>query len=382
MKNILFLMRYPLEDAYNLKQKFDGQLQSAVNLGYNVYYLAYDHKNVYLINVNKQTKEKICSTTCGSLGAYRSTFGFYDLFRALKKVLKKVKIDYIYMRYKIVSGKAIRTFKKFKAEGGKLIVEIPSYNSKEQVLSGFRKLIQRVMSMYQKKLPLYVDLYTIIGADDVTLHEGKPAICISNGVCVENFAKHDCEVKGEIHILALASMRRWHAYDRLIKGLAEYKGETPVYIEMVGNDGDGSLKEWQELSIDLGVDEFVNFRGGMYGEELTKMMNECQVAAATLGLHRNENTVGSVLKVREYCARGIPFVYGYDDTCLDGDEVFALKVANDDSSVNIDELVKWVSNISNDGKVADKMRDFAKEKLSWEAQLSQAFNYFSGENQC
>lgn len=376
MKNILFLMRYPLEDAYNLKQKFDGQLQSAVNLGYNVYYLAYDHKNVYLINVNNQAKEKICSATFGSLGAYRSTFGFYDLFRALGKVLKKVKIDFIYMRYKIVSGKAIKTFKKFKATGGKLIVEIPSYNSKEAVLSGFRKIVQKLLSVYQKKLPLYVDLYSIIGADDVTEYEGKPAICISNGVCVENFPIHKCEPKDEIHILALASMRRWHAYDRLISGLARYKGDTPVYIEMVGNDGDGSLKEWQELSNSLGVNEFVNFRGGMYGEELTKMMNECQAAVATLGLHRNENTVGSVLKVREYCARGIPFVYGYDDTCLEGDEIFALKVANNDEPVNIEKLVEWVLNVSKDGSVAEKMRGFAKEKLSWEAQLSQVLNYF------
>ena len=94
-------MRYPLEDAYNLKQKFDGQLKSAVNLGYNVYYLAYDHKNVYLINVNSQTKEKICAATFGSMGAYRSTFGFYDLYRALAKVLKTIKIDCIYMRSKI-----------------------------------------------------------------------------------------------------------------------------------------------------------------------------------------------------------------------------------------------------------------------------------------
>lgn len=374
MKNILFLMRYPLEDAYNLKQKFDGQIKSAVNLGYNVYYLAYDHKNVYLINQNNQTKEKICGTTFGSLGAYRSTFGFYDLFRALNKVLKTVKIDVIYMRYKIVGGKAIKTLKKFKANGGNLIVEIPSYNSKEAVLSGFRKIVQKVLSRAQKKLPMYVDLYTIIGADDVTVYEGKPALCISNGVCVENFPVHCCENREEIHVLALASMRCWHAYDRLIKGVAEYKGNTPVYIEMVGNDGDGSLKEWQELAASLGVEKVVNFRGGMYGDELTAMMNKCNVAAATLGLHRNENTVGSVLKVREYCARGIPFVYAYDDTCLNGEEIFALKEANNDDPINIEKLVEWVEKISDEASIAEQMRDFAKEKLSWEAQLSKAFN--------
>lgn len=380
MKNLLFLMRYPLEDAYNLKQKFDGQLQSAVNLGYNVFHLAYDHKNVYLINVNEQTKEKICSTTFGSLGAYRSSFGFYDLYRALGIVLKKISIDCIYMRLKIVDGKAIKIFKKFKAGGGKLILEIPSYNSKEKDLSFFRVLVKKILGIWQTKLPLYVDLYTLIGAENLNEYEGKPAMCISNGVCVENFPVHNCTYKNEIHILALASMRIWHAYDRLIKGLAEYKGETPVYIEMVGNDGDGSLKEWQRMSESLGIEKFVNFRGGMYGDDLTKMMNECQVAAATLGLHRNENTVGSVLKVREYCARGIPFVYGYDDSCLNGDETFALKVESNDNPIDIDKVVQWVNEISNGQSIALQMRDFAKEKLSWEAQLKDVFKFVLGES--
>jgi hypothetical protein len=101
----------------------------------------------------------------------------------------------------------------------------------------------------------------------------------------------------------------------------------------------------------------------MYGDDLTKMMNECQVAAATLGLHRNENTVGSVLKVREYCARGIPFVYGYDDSCLNGDETFALKVESNDNPIDIDKVVQWVNEISNGQSIALQMRDFAKEKL-------------------
>ena len=367
-------MRYPLEDAYNLKQKFDGQIKSAVNLGYNVYYLAYDHKNVYLINQNNQTKEKICGTTFGLLGAYRSTFGFYDLFRALNNVLKTIKIDCIYMRSKIVGGTAIKTLKKFKANGGKFIVEIPSYNSKEAVLSGFRKIVQKVLSRAQKKLPSLVDLYTIIGADDVTVYEGKPALCISNGVCVENFPVHCCENKEEIHILALASMRSWQGYDRLIKGLAEYNGDIPVYIEMVGNDGDGSLKEWEELSANLCVDKYVKFHGALYGEDLTAIANSCNIAAATLGLHRKSNGNASVLKVREYCARGIPFIYSYDDSCLKGNEEFALRVENNDNAIDINAVVDWATNVLKDNFINEQMRKFASENMSWEIQFKNVFN--------
>lgn len=371
-------MRYPLNDVYNLKQKFDGQMQSAVNLGYNVYHFAYDKKNVYLVNINENTKKKIISTSFGFLKIYRNTFGFYDLYKALKKAIKGIKFDSIYMRSKIVGYTAVNTFKRYKEQGGKLIVEIPSYNSKEQILSFFRIVVQKLLSFWQKKLPQYVDLYTVIGADDLKEYKGRPAICISNGVCVENFPIHRHKANGELHILALASMRKWHGYDRLIRGLAGYKGEKTVHIEMVGSDGDGSLYNWQKLAEDLGVSQFVHFRGGLYSEALTDIINCCDIAVATLGLHRNNNTTGSVLKAREYCARGIPFVYAYEDSGLKGDEQFVLKIEGNDNPVDMEKLVAWANELEDKETVAEEMRAFAQENMSWEAQLSRSFNFVFG----
>ena len=380
MKNILFLMRYPLEDAYNLKQKFDGQMQSAVNLGYNVYHLAYDKKNIYLINVNKKSKEKICSATFGFLNAYRSTFGFYDLFKSLKIAMKTNHFNCIYMRSKIINSSALNIFKKYKSLGGKLIVEIPSYGSNEQVLSLIRVVIQKALSYWQKKLPQYVDLYTIIGTNDLKEYNDKPAICISNGVCVENYPLHQHKFNGELHILALASMRNWQGYDRLITGLAKYNGDLPVHIEMVGNDEDGSLSEWQKLAEQLGVSDKVHFRGACYGQDLTEIIDRCDLAAATLGLHRKSLGNASVLKVREYMARGIPFIYSYEDSCLSGNESFALKVSNNDSPVDINKLVDWAKTFTDKTSVAEEMRDFARKNMSWESQLSQSFKFVLGEN--
>lgn len=379
MKNILFLMRYPLEEAYNLKQKFDGQMQSAVNLGYQVYHFAYDKNSVYLVHVNENNKQKICLKSFGFFKGYRSTFGFYDLYKALHKAIKMIRFDCVYMRSKIVDATAIKVFKKFKAQGGKLIVEIPSYGSKEQVLSAFRVIIAKALDLWKKRLPQFVDLYTIIGTDSLTQYNERPAICISNGVCVENYPVHQHDFSGELHILALASMRVWHGYDRLINGLAAYEGETPVYIEMVGNDGDGSLAEWKNLAEEKGVSHLVNFRGGVYGEALTDMINSCDVAAATLGLHRNDSNHGSVLKIREYAARGIPFIYSYNDSCLEGNEPFALKIEANDSPVDINMLADWAKGIINQGSVAEEMRAYAKAHMSWEAQLDKAFNFVLGE---
>ncbi len=370
MRSVLFLMRYPLEDAYNLKQKFDGQMQAVVDLGYQVYHLAYDRKNIYLVDVNSGDKQAIAKSTLGGLSHYRSTLGFFDLFRSLKKVLKSRKIDYIYMRKKIVSATAISAFKLHKKQGGKLIVEIPSYGSVEQSLSTFRTLVQKMLQSAQKRLSHYVDLYTVIGADNVTEYEGKPAICISNGVCVENYPIH-CKLPGEeIRILALASMREWQGFDRLITGLAKYTGETPVYIEMVGSDDDGSLAKWKALAEELGVAQYVNFHGRLYGNALDAIAEKCDIGAATLGLHRKQcGGNASALKVREYTARGIPFICAYNDSALNGDEPFVLQIARDDSPVDIQQVVDWVKALCGQADIKAEMRAFAEEKMSWKAQF-------------
>lgn len=378
MKSVLFLMRYPLIDAYNLKQKFDGQIQAAVNLGYNVYFIAYDRENVYLVNKNKDAKQKICRTRFGAFPKYRSTFGFFDLFKAFSKAQKNIHFDLVYMRSKIMLPTAISALKKHKKSGGKLMVEIPSYNSKEQELSRFRSCVQGVASIWKKKLPQLVDLYTLIGATDVKEYNGRPALCISNGVCVENFPAHTHKAGEEVRILALASMRNWQGYDRLIKGLSEYDGKTPVYIEMIGDDGDGSLILWRDLAKEKGVESHVNFRGALYDSQLTNAVNRCDIGAATLGLHRKSKGVGSVLKVREYMARGIPFIYSYDDSLLDGKEPFALKITGDDSAVSIAQVVDWVETLRMNKNITEEMRTFAKEKMSWDAQLKNAFDKVLG----
>lgn len=372
MKSILFLMRYPLEESYNLKQKFDGQIQAAVNLGYNVYYLAYDKKSVYLVCANTKTKEKISSVTLGSISSYRSTFGFHDLYRGLRKAINKKHFDIIYMRSKVVGRGALRTFRRFKKQGGKLIVEIPTYSSSEKTISWTHSLISSIFARSRKKLPPLVDLYTIIGAENIEQYKQRPAICIYNGVCVQNYPIYEHKATDEIRILTLASMRYWQGYDRLIEGLANYKGETPVFIEIVGNSFDDSIANWKKLAETLGVDSNVLFRGALYGDELTQIINSCDVAAATLGMHRRSVGVASVLKVREYCARGIPFVYSYNDSCLNGDEPFALKIEENDNPVDIDKLVNWVHSLSSE-EITHTMREFAKEKMSWETQLENVF---------
>lgn len=374
MKSILFIMRYPLHEKHHLKQKFDGQMQACVKLGYQVYHFGYDQDTVYLIDVNHNTKEIIQKTHFGKSTKYRSTFGFIDLFSSLKTVSLIKSFDYAYMRSKTVEKKAVDAVNLLKEKGCKFIIEIPSYMSNEEVLGIKRKAIVSVTKGWGKKITELADLYTLIGADCGGKYQGRPAMNIENGINIDTIPMRKHIQQEKIHLLALASMRKWHAYDRLIKGFADYQGDERIVIDMVGGDNDGSLAEWKQLADNLHVSDRVFFHGPKFGDDLTKMFEICDAGVATLGLHRNGLTKGAVLKTREYMARGLPFIYGYEDPAIDDGFPFTLRFPADESPIDYNKVVEWMKKVNAVSNVSEQMREYARNHMSWEIIFRKIFD--------
>lgn len=171
-------------------------------------------------------------------------------------------------------------------------------------------------------------------------------------------------------------MSRWHGYDRLFEGLNEYKclsNRYRVIVHMVGSDGDGSLKKWKQLVEQLSLQDTVLFEGMKYGDELTQIINECDVGIGALGLYRKGLYLTSELKIREYCARGLPFIYSAKDTALCGELEFCYKVPNDNTPIDVSRIIEFCLKTREIKNLPEKMRSFAKEKMTWQAQFSKLF---------
>jgi hypothetical protein len=76
-----------------------------------------------------------------------------------------------------------------------------------------------------------------------------------------------------------------------------------------------------------------------------------------------------VLKVREYTARGLPFVIAYDDPDLPPGLPWVLKITADESPVEFDALVNFAEDVSKLPSLAKEMRAFAESKLSWTVKM-------------
>ena len=375
MNKVLFLMRYPIDDAYNLKLKFNGQMKACVNLGYDVYYIGYNAKHFYLCSYKKGEAIEIGKTHFHHYRGYRSTFAFFDLYSALSIAINIEHFDYIYMRSKFVTHRAVKTLIKYKKNGGKLIVEIPTYGVKEKSLNSIRKIAKCMSVNNRNRFEQLVDRYTLIGANCPENYKGKPAREISNGIDLDSLPiKKYSTLNSEIHMLALASMRDWQGFDRVVLGMGNYIGEYRLILHLVGKDFDHSIEKWMTMAKELGVESNVLYHGALYGEELTSVFDTCHLGIGAMAMHRRGDIVGSPLKVREYIARGIPYIYSYEDTSLSGNEWFALKFPENDEPVDFNVVVPWIADIYNNSSFITEMRRFAKEKLLWETQLGSVFD--------
>jgi len=230
---------------------------------------------------------------------------------------------------------------------------------------------------WHKKVMQYTDLVVMIFTEDATLSEyyGRPVAVIDNGVDVESIPlRKPAEQQDGIHILALASMSYWHGYDRLIRSVHAYTGEMPVILHMVGGNDGGMLLEWEKLAKKLEVADRVIFHGKMYGEELSEMFDLCDVGTNALAQYTKNLHATSELKVREYTARGLPFLCSVEDPALNHtEEAFWMKVANDDSVPDMQEIVDFALRMRADREHPAKMRAYAQTHMTWESQYAPIF---------
>lgn len=376
-KKLLYVVRYQLDKPFNLKAKFDGQIRSFENLGFDVYYLGFDAQHFYLINGNHKT---VVGKTHFNIPGYYHTLCYQNLYTHARKAVREMSFDCVYWRAAPELPAGLRLARQIKKSGGRFIYEYPTFPmTTEKSMSVLRSAYSVYSKMLRKRIEALTDGFVLIGEDAGGSYNGKPAVNISNGINLEVLQPRNPRPDGEvIHILALASMSYWHGYDRLIRSLAEYKGRENVRIHMVGGNDGGSIPEWKALTEEMGLTEKVIFHGAKSGGELNEMFDLCDIGVNSLGMYRKGFSVTSELKSREYAARGLPFVCSVDDPALGfTQEPMWLRVANDESIPDMEEIVAFAMGMRADANHVQKLRTYAQEYMTWESQYKKVFETIS-----
>jgi glycosyltransferase involved in cell wall biosynthesis len=199
---------------------------------------------------------------------------------------------------------------------------------------------------------------------------------ISNGIDVDRVpVRKGDDYNGEsLNLLLLAgSEAPWHGVDILLKSIATYQGKVKIQCYIAG-----SISEAQKKSASLLNN--VTVLSSQTEEKLNRLCDLCHIGIGSMGLSGPFLRQACPLKVREYWARGLPFIIGYEDTDLIAAaemEPFYLKV---DGSLSINEVIVFAGKVYGKPHVAERMRALAYETIHYAIKAKQYASFLNRLN--
>lgn len=345
---------------FGIKKKIFAQIKVFEKEFGNVYYTTYCGQIMYLM-LNGQIVEKSLALTKKECN------------RLLALWIEKYSISKTYIRYAYSDLWFINYLEWQKKKGIKSVLEFPTIPYDKE-LSNKRLIAED--KYYRRELSKFVSQCTTFSDFDEVF--GIPCIPLLNGVDIDkNPMRRYRKPDGNIVLLAVASMAKWHGYERVIEGLAAYykeNGERNILFKLVGEGPETS--KYRNMVKSFGLEQYVEFCGKIEGKELDRQYDEADIAVGTLGMYKIEYKRGAPIKLREYCARGIPFIYAYEDLGFNGNERYLINFPNNNEKLNMQDIIEFYEKVKEDKMLIYEMHNIAKDTFTWSGILKPIIKYF------
>ena len=174
-----------------------------------------------------------------------------------------------------------------------------------------------------------------------------------------------------LRLVAVATVSKWHGYDRLLRAIKSFseRPERAFDVHLVIAGQGPALEGLRTLAALLGIDDRVVFAGTVTGAPLRDLYANTHLAISSLGLHRIGLSTASVLKAREYCAVGIPFIASGHDPDFSAALPFRFVVG---SSEDTRDVIAAFEAFADTAPHIDPavMRRYAFTHLDWQHKVS------------
>lgn len=375
---ILFLVYHGFSEVSGISKKIHYQVKGLRENGYEVHLCYYDfdsrgHRCRFVDG------EVIKDYGTGFLAGLRQRIDYDCIYH----YCKHNGIQFVYARcFQNANPFLIRFFKELRNLGIKAVTEIPTYPYDQEfaTFSWKQRYGLKIDQLFRYRLSK--EMSAIVTFSDAEQIFGQRTIRISNGVDFDSIPIHKYQppMDGSVHLIGVAEVHLWHAYDRLIAGLGEYyrKSLNPrqVFFHIVGGvhpheryKANAFHPGLQAIINKYGIQDKIIFHGQLFGEELDRVFNQCCFAIGSLGRHRSGITVIKTLKNREYATRGIPFIYSEQDSDFD-DKPYVLRASPDETPIDIHQILDFI------GSHHFLPEDIRKtvEHLSWKTQMKRVID--------
>lgn len=371
MKRLLFIssldLTNGLESTSGVSKKILLEITTFQELGITVDFVLRKRNNFFL-RIEKEDIE-----------LFQARNKWYQNFDLICKQIKSLNnlphYDLLYIRYENASNSLSKLIKHLKRENPhmRFVAEVPTVSKKWE--NGTSALGKIKFILKEAKKNFYGRLFDkIITFDNSKRLYGVKTVNIENFADVRSLPIRSYKLKtSEFNILAIALMTEAHGFDRIISGLVNYYDSKPsrkVYLTIIG---EGPAKQrLTKLVQKYGLSSFVKFEGLKTTEEISDYIDSSDVASGSLAIFRKNCIKASELKIREYCARCIPFFYSAYEPILVGQN-WCLKVPHDDTPINISQIIEFVESLDKD-QTKQEMRTFSENFCTCKPQLQKVLN--------
>lgn len=306
-------------------------------------------------------------------------------YKYIEKYADLDSYDRIILRYPLAFGFGLKRF--YEKYGHKIFTEHHTNEGAELLKVSSLPVLGMAYSWYEnyRKGSMLQMCRGLIGVtDEIRRHElsfspNLASHTMSNGINVDSVKtiNRTPNQKSRVAVIFLAArFAPWHGLDYAINGLNNYSGSTHIDLHIVGNINNIS----NNLDYSDRDNAKIFFHGELHGEDLDVLFDQVDIGISSLGIHRVGLEEASVLKSREYFARGLPFIYAYTDSDLSGDENFALRVnVRENQYLNFDEIVNFYHATTQIEGLAHFMRKQANQKIDWAAKLAALQHFVNGQ---
>ena len=338
---IAYLIDYDLHTHSGVIQKIKEQSLQWTQKGHTVYFVSPKTMSVYDSDHNILFQEKPLNVKLGRVGtAINLLYNAYFTY----KLFQKIEFDLIYMRYRLYMPFINKIFKSHK-----VIMEINSDDTLEYKLHSklthiYNKLTR---SLFLKNMNAFISVSYELKKKFEFLN--KPMVVIANGININDYQVETQKSHTAPILVFIGTPKQpWHGVDKIIM-MANFFKMYQFYI--IGFKGEDSGN--------------IHYFGYLSKEESTKIINQCDIGIGTLSLYKKSMNEASPLKTRQYLACGLPLIYAYDDTDIDKEMPFILKISNSENNVidSLDKIDNFIKSVYQNKSIKENAKRFAKEKL-------------------
>ena len=295
-------------------------------------------------------------------------------FHVLWEVVQKVQPDVVYFRYPMYDSHVLR----FMGEVPGVVFEVQT--KAESELSPAAATNDN--NFARQVLPLARGIVSV--TDEICSYElarsnaNIASHVMPNGMNAESivFTPFAPSGKANIEMVCAAQFAQWHGIDRVLAGMAMADASTRdgVLLHLAG-EGE-VVASYRSFVQEFGLSENVRFHGRLTADELTPLFARSHIAIGSLALHRIGLRQLSVLKNREYCLRGIPFVFAGKDLDFPETLPFVDTFAANDDPIPLATLRAFAGRVSGDPGLRATVRAYGEEHLSWHTKMKELAAFF------